>query len=54
MRMASAWTLMPTRRVDGVLLDGNCGCCLAIGVEMEPYRSTNAYIDDDDRCWWET
>ena len=50
MRIASAWTLMPTRGVDGLLLDRICGCRLAIGVEMEPsYRSTNAYIDNDDR-----
>jgi hypothetical protein len=40
---------MPTRRVDGVVLDWTCGCRLAIGVEMEPsYRPTNAYIDNDD------
>ena len=33
-----------------MLLDRICGCHLAIGVEMEPsYRSTNAYIDNDDR-----
>jgi hypothetical protein len=41
---------MPTRRVDGVLLDRICGCRLAVGMKMEPsYRSTNAYIDNDDR-----
>jgi hypothetical protein len=46
MRIASA---LPTR-VDGLLLDRICRCRLAIGVEMEPsYRSTNAYIDNDDR-----
>jgi hypothetical protein len=41
---------MPTRRVDGVLLDRICGCRLAIGVGMEPsYRSTNAYVGNHDR-----
>jgi hypothetical protein len=33
MRIASVWTLMPTRRVDDVLLDQICRCRLAIGVE---------------------
>ena len=46
MRTASALDI-PTR-VDGVLSDRICGCRPAIGVEMEPYRSTNAYIDNDD------
>ena len=33
-----------------MLSDRICRCHPAIGVEMEPsYRSTNAYIDNDDR-----